>query len=145
MLFPDGPPTFPISAGLYAVCVKTMVYTEGTRVSRFRCLRGNDATLGTVLDEVGVDFGQVGMFDPVALHDSCADLSDEDGDEIVNQLNALELVGLVRYGNVRPSWMAVVSAGFGDGGYPIYDLTWGGCRVGLEVAFIEPAHMAKEP
>jgi hypothetical protein len=144
IFFRDLPPSpaFEVERGTYRALVKVMTYSDKRRVSRLRVIRGDSCSLGAHLADVGVDFGQVGIFDP-ALLEAAAEKVDELGPtDMLPDLNSIEEYGVARIEGAEDAVMAVACSGFGDGGYPIHELVSAGRRVGLEVVFIGPEVLA---
>jgi hypothetical protein len=139
MLYRDlpAPPTFDMAVGTYTVSVRIMAYGEDKRVSRLRVFGTATAIVGALIGDVGVDFGQVGVFDPILLNQISDRMSEEQAMNMVNELGAIGLAGVVHPGE-GDATMPVVSSGFGDGRYPIHELVHAGHRVGIEIVFIGP-------
>jgi hypothetical protein len=131
------PPTFEIDAGTYSVAARLVVYPEDTRVSRLRLLTHASAKLGARIGDVAVDFTQIGVFDPVVLNDASDRLSEDQARRMLDERMAVGLYGVAHFGE-EEAIMPITSSGFGDGRYPIHELTVGGRRVGIEVVFIGP-------
>ena len=123
MFFRDLPPspTFEVVRGTYRVLAKIMTYPDDRRISRLRALIGHSATLGPRLDEVGVDFAQVGVFDPVVLDAAAEKMDDAQGERFSTELDRVTEFGVAHVGDDERAVMAVASSGFGDGGCPIHD------------------------
>jgi hypothetical protein len=144
MFFRDLPPspTFAVARGLYHVRAKLVTYADDRRVSRLQILRGEIATLGHRLGEVGVDFAQVAVFDPVVLDAAAEAMDDAQAEQFVAELDAIEEYGIAHLGLDERAIMPLAASGFGDGGYPIHELVHKGERVGMEVVFIGPEVLA---
>lgn len=137
-------PTFDVECGTYQVMAKIMTYPGDRRVSRLRAILSEPSTSGSRLDDVGVDFAQVGAFDPVILDEAGEKMDNAEGEKMVADLDlgAIQEFGVVQFGAGERAVMPVVVSGFGDGGYPIHELLCDGKRVGVEVVFIGSAVLA---
>ena len=144
MFFRDLPPspTFDVESGTYRVMAKIITYPGDRRVSRLRAILTQPSTFGPGLYDVGVDFAQVGIFDPVVLDEAGENMDNAKGEEMLADLGAIQEFGVVRLGADERAIMAVAVSGFGDGGYPIHDLLLDGKRVGVEVVFVGPEVLA---
>jgi hypothetical protein len=140
MFFRDLPPspTFDVECGTYRVMAKLMTYPGDRRVSRLRAILDDPSSFGSRLDDVGVDFAQVAVFDPVVLDQAAEKMDEAEGEKWLAALNAVQEYGMVRLGSDEHAIMPVAKSGFGDGGYPIHELLVGAKRVGVEVVFIGP-------
>jgi hypothetical protein len=132
------PPTFDVECGTYRAAVKLIQYPVERRVARLRVLIGEAAMLGPEVGEVGVDFAQVGIFDPIILNAVSERMDTIQGEKVFGELIAIEPYGVVHFGDDEAAIMLVARSGFGDGGYPIRDLLHNDIRVGVEVIFIGP-------
>jgi hypothetical protein len=143
MFFGDLPPspTFDVECGAYRVMAKTMTYPGDRRVSRLRATLTEPSTFGPRLDDVGVDFAQVGVFDPVIWQEA-GEKMENALSEIVDDLCAIREFGVVQLGTDERAIMPLARSGFGDGGYPIHELLLDGKRVGVEIVFIGPEVLA---
>jgi hypothetical protein len=130
--------TFDVECGTYRVMAKIMTYPGDRRVSRMRAILREPSSFGSRLDDVGVDFAQVAVFDPVVLDQAAKKMDEAEGEKWVAALNAVQEYGIVRLGSDKQAIMPVATSGFGDGGYPIHELLLDGKRVGVEVVFIGP-------
>lgn len=144
MFFRDLPPspTFDVECGTYRVMAKIMTYPGDRRVSRLRATLKEPSTFGPRLADVGVDFAQVGVFDPVILDQAGEKMDNAEGEKIVADLGAIQEFGVIQFGADELAIMPLAASGFGDGGYPIHELLLGGKRVGVEVVFIGPEVLA---
>lgn len=144
MFFRDLPPspTFDMECGTYRVMAKTMNYADDTRVSRLRATLKEPSTLGPRLDDVGVDFAQVSIFDPVVLDAAGKELDDTQAEKMIADLDAIRDFGVIQLGEDQRAVMPLAVSGFGDGRYPIHELLLDGKRVGLEIVFIGPEVVA---
>lgn len=140
MFYNDLPPspTFEVESGEYRILAKSITFPGDIRVSRLRAILYEPCELGRRLDDVGVDFAQVGLFDPLMFDEVGDNLSTEEQEKLLADLDAIQEFGVVQFGSDARAIMALASSGFGDGGYPIHELTLDGKRVGLEVVFIGP-------
>lgn len=140
MFFRDLPPapTFDVECGTYRVLAKTMTYPEDIRVSRLRAILREPATVGRRLNYVSVDFAQVGIFDPVILDEAAEKMDNADEKKMLAALDSIQEFGIASLGSDPCAIMPLAVSGFGDGGYPIYELLNEGKRVGVEVVFIGP-------
>ncbi|WP_010581967.1 hypothetical protein [Schlesneria paludicola] len=138
MFFRDLPPspTFDVESGTYRIMVKTITYPGDRRVSRLRAILTEPSSLGPRLDDVGVDFAQVGIFDPVVLDEAGEKMDNAESEKMVADLDAIQEFGVVQLGADERAIMPLAVSGFGDGGYPIHELLLDGKRVGIEVVFI---------
>lgn len=144
MFFRDLPssPTFDVECGTYRVLAKTITYPGDKRVSRMRAFLKEPATLGPRVDDVGVDFAQVGIFDPVILDQAAERMDHAEGEKMIADLEAIQEFGAIQLGAEEQAIMPVAASGFGDGRYPIHELLLDAKRVGLEVVFIGPEVLA---
>jgi hypothetical protein len=144
MFFRDLPPspTFDVGCGTYRVMAKTMNYPSEKRVSRLRAISKEPSTFGPRLDDVAVDFAQVGIFDPVILDEAGEKMDNAAAEKMVADLGDIQEFGIIQLGDDEQVIMPVAVSGFGDGGYPIHELLLDGKRVGLEVVFIGPEVLA---
>ncbi|HXL25990.1 MAG TPA: hypothetical protein VN952_04880 [Chthoniobacterales bacterium] len=142
MFFRDSPPspTFEVECGTYRVMAKLITYPKesGRRVSRLRAILHEPSFFGSRLDDVGVDFAQVGVFDPIILDEAGEKMDNAQGEKMVADLGAIQDFGIVQFGSDERAIMPLASSGFGDGNYPIHELLFDGKRVGVEVVFIGP-------
>jgi len=140
MFFRDLPPspTFDVQCGTYRVMAKIVTYPGHRRVSRLRATLNEPSSFGSRLDDVGVDFAQVGVFDPVVLDEAGEKMDNTEGEKMVADLGAIQEFGVVQFGTDERAIMPLAVSGFGDGGYPIHELLLDGKRVGVEVVFIGP-------
>ena len=140
MFYRDLPPptTFEIANATYDVAIKLMNYPGDQRVSRLRVLLGQTADFGPRLEDVGVDFAQVGVFDPRVLEKASESLSEKQCEELIEQFNTMHLYSVAQFGSEPNAMMPFANSGFGDGRYPIHDLLRDGNRVGIEIVFIGP-------
>jgi hypothetical protein len=139
MFFRDlpPPPTFDMPCSVYEVAAKIMTYPDDRRVSRLRAALDERATMGSPLARVGVDFAQVGVFDPVVLDSAAEKMDNSEGEDMLTALDAITEYGVVHLGKDPVATMPTVVSGFGDGSYPIYELVRDeGRRAGVEVIFI---------
>jgi len=144
MFFRDLPPspTFDVECGTYRVLGKIMTFPGDRRVSRLRANLHEPSSFGSRLGNVGVDFAQVGVFDPVILDEAGAKMDNTEGEKMVADLAAILEFGVVQLGPDERALMPLAVSGFGDGGYPIHELLLDGKRVGVEVVFIGPEVVA---
>jgi len=144
MFFRDLPPspTFNVECGKYRVMAKIVTYPGDRRVSRLKAILHEPSSLGSRLDDVGVDFAQVGIFDPVILDEAGEKMDNVESEMMVAALGAIQEFGVVQLGADERAIMALAVSGFGDGGYPIHELLLDGKRVGIEVVFIGPEVLA---
>jgi hypothetical protein len=144
MFFRDLPPspTFDVERGTYRVMAKLMSYSNDKRVSRLRAILKEPSIFGPRLDDVGVDFAQVGIFDPEILDEAGAKLGEFESEKMVADLDAIQTFGVVQLGSDERAIMPLAISGFGDGSYPIHELLHNERRVGLEVVFIGPEVLA---
>lgn len=144
MFFRDLPPspTFEVECGTYRVMAKTITYPGDRRVSRLRAILKEPSSFGPRIDDVGVDFAQVGVFDPVVLDEAGEKMDNAEGEKMVTDLGAIKEFGVVQLGGDEDAIMPLAVSGFGDGGYPIHELLLDGKRVGVEVVFIGPEVLA---
>jgi hypothetical protein len=144
MFFRDLPPspTFDVECGAYRVMAKRMTYPGDRRVSRLRAILQKPSSFGSRLGDVGVDFAQVGVFDPVVLDEAAEKMDAVESEKMVADLDAIQDFGVVQVGCDQRAIMPLTVSGFGDGGYPIHELLLNGKRVGVEVVFIGPEVLA---
>jgi hypothetical protein len=144
MFFRDLPPspTFDVECGTYRVTAKTITYAGDRRVSRLRAMVKEPSSFGPRLGDVRVDFGQVGIFDPVILDEAGEKMDNAEGEKMIANLDAIREFGVVQLGPDERAVLPLAVSGFGDGGYPIHELLLDGKRVGLEVVFIGPEVLA---
>ncbi|MCE9553021.1 MAG: DUF4241 domain-containing protein [Planctomycetes bacterium] len=144
MFFCDHPPspTFDVERGMYRVMVKRIAYHDNPRISRLRAILEEPSSLGLQLADVGVDFAQVGVFDPVVLEEAGENMDIAAGEKMVADLGAIDEFGIVQLGGNDIATMPVAVSGMGDGRYPILELLLDQKRVGVEVVFIGPEVVA---
>jgi hypothetical protein len=128
MFFRDLPPspTFEVECGTYRVMLKTVTYPGDRRVSRLRAFVREPSSFGDHLDDVGVDFAQVGVFDPSILDEAADKMDTVQSEQMVAELDAIADFGIVQLGTDERAIMPVVRSGFGDGRYPIHELVFDG-------------------
>jgi hypothetical protein len=129
------------SPGIYDLHAKVVAYGSEKRVSRLRVVqRGAQGySLGDALEEEAVvDVAGLAVCDADALERAWGD--DEDStlealqDWMPIEKAAVELI-IPKYPDAT---LYMVESGFGDGSFPIFELSENGIRVGFEVELIEP-------
>jgi hypothetical protein len=121
--------------GRYVVQIRLVPDT--TRVARVRVCSAAPRQRGERLGEVGVDFAMLALLNAC---DASAFQAYDTPDGIqtwTHLLAALGPAGLLPYGERLESHLVVVRTGNGDGRYPVFALTNGSQRVGLEVVFVD--------
>jgi hypothetical protein len=82
------------------------------------------------------------VFDPGVVTATQRDMDPADHRRMCEEMNVREF-GVVRFPPDDRAVMPVAVSGFGDGGYPVYELVRDGRRVGVEVVFIGPEVLAE--
>lgn len=131
---PDGV-VVDVQPGTYAVLAS--VGDHGI-VSRMRVSpRGVQPSRGVQLGEVGVDFAQVGAFDPSIVDDVLSAMTFEESEALLDEMEVTPF-GVSHYDRSGRGTMPFVTSGRGDGTYPAYALMDRGVPVGVEVVFVGP-------
>lgn len=122
----------PLSPGEYGVDVRVADYGSEFRIAGLRAVEvGSSPAIGAELGETWADTATQGFCD-AASYTSATEESAEDVSEAATELDA----GAIQLPSGHT--MFVVSCGFGDGEWPVYELLDGNRRVGFQVEFIEP-------
>jgi hypothetical protein len=129
-------PSINLQPGEYQIAVTGIAYGRDKRIASMRCLSRNagNCTYGREIGEVPVDAGRVMVGDLQTMLDTFDGLDDDDEYDNLfdDELDAFLITA--KNGNN----IAVLSAGFGDGSYPVRELVHGGKVVGVEIVFIHP-------
>ena len=132
--FYDEPILLSVPAGQYSVMVRYGSNDGGRYVSALRVACGNDLVRGSRLDDVLIDFGQIGVCDRDAAEAAFDILGDVGMPTYYNQLQTTELAKTVTLPNNVE--MFIVRSGFGAGLYPVYVLGASGqVPAGVEIDF----------
>ena len=139
----DGGVVVELQAGNYLIEGKVAKYGRDKRVSRIRMvLPGVVSKLGATLDEAGVDSGTIAMFDAEEIGTLCEADEDRGADRVLSAWSEADTeqgdCGVAILDAETGLKMPYASAGFGDGGYPIYELLSDSGRIGVEIEFIRP-------
>jgi len=116
--FYDEPVLLSVPAGRYSVMVRYGSNEGGKYISALRVARGDDFVRGARLDDLLVDFGQIGVCDRDAVERAFDILGDAGMPTYYEQLQTTELVKTVNLPNDVE--MFIARSGFGDGLYPVY-------------------------
>jgi hypothetical protein len=133
-------PLVDVPPGHYGVAVRCMQWGEDRRVSRLRVLlKGRRGQRGEEVGAVSIDTAKCGVCDPEVF--SAAWRAHPGGEvaatnELEYQITGGALYGAVALDEQHGAVMVFVRSGFGDGGYPVYELISRSKRVGVEVVFI---------
>ena len=137
--------TVKVPAGEYAVQSKAMDFGGRKRVSRLRVVLDPAANprLGKQVGETGTDTARMSICDIAALDDAIGG----DDDRFQEQITAHDYkdCGVLKFRMKKIISMPYVSTGFGDGGFPVFELRSGRRRVGLELEFIPPNYVVVAP
>ncbi|HVX84856.1 MAG TPA: hypothetical protein VH253_08580 [Phycisphaerae bacterium] len=130
--------TLKLPPGRYQVAIKRVQYLDEqyTRVSRVRVSNSKGAQLGPQIDRVGVDAATLGIVDASALSDDNTEEWERHTAEIESSWQSGEDCGYVQWGDADSAIMAHVSTGYGDGTFPVCELTLNQQRAGFEIEFI---------
>ena len=118
--FYDEPVLLSVLPGEYSVMIRYGTSEGAKYVSSLRVARGNDLVRGSRLEDLVVDFGQIGVGDRDAIEKAFDALGDAGMQAYYVQLQTTELVKTVDLPNNAK--MLVTRSGFGDGLYPVYIL-----------------------
>ncbi len=122
--------------GAYSVRAKVMRYGKDKRISRIQVSlkNGSDANLGAVIGTAGTDIAIIGICDAERIQAACEENPDECGEDIKQDAFGIDSSGVVH----RDSCIIpVVSSGFGDGEFLVYELLSAAGREGAEIEFIK--------
>lgn len=129
--------TASLPAGTFEVKVKVMPFGWDVRVSRLRIVRTDSPlVLGNQMGEIGIDAANIAIcnFPP---HEAAKD--ELTGEKIYAALvDQNGLAKIFKPDGPAEDVIVAISTGFGDGRYPIYELTNDAGRAGLELVFIKP-------
>jgi len=134
-----------VPKGDYAVQAKAMDFAGRKRVSRLRVVlqTAENPALGDEVGEAGTDTARIAVCDIGAL-DAAVGSDDDQFQELVTAHDYKEC-GVVKFRLTRPVEMPYVSSGFGDGSGPVFELTAGRRRVGVELEFLRPGYVFEDP
>lgn len=118
--FYDEPVILSVPPGEYSVMVRYGMSDGARYVSSLRVARGNDLVRGSRLDDVLVDFGQIGVCDRNAVETAFDVLGDGGMHTYYDQLQTTDLIKTVTLPNKVE--MFIARPAFGDGLYPVYML-----------------------
>jgi hypothetical protein len=132
--FYDEPVLLSVPPGEYFVMIRYGTSEGAKYVSGLRVVRGPEPIRGSRLDDVVVDFGQIGVGDRDAVEKAFDVLGDSGMQAYYGQLQTTDLVKTVKLpDNVE---MFIARSGFGDGVYPVYVLGASGqIPAGIEIDF----------
>jgi hypothetical protein len=135
--FYDEPVLLSLLPGHYSVMIRYGSNDGAKYVSAMRVARGTDLVRGSRLDDVVIDFGQVGVCDRDAVEKAFDVLGDAGMSNYHDQLQTNDLVKTVILPNKAE--MFIVRSGFGDGLYPVYLLGASDqIPAGIEIDFEHP-------
>jgi hypothetical protein len=132
-----------LKKGRYTIDAKLMRYGQYLRVSRARVfLIGSSPRLGANIDEANSDVSVLAIFDSDEVRHLCNDDADNGADMIGRAWSIADTeqgdCGIAVLDAAADLRMPYVHTGFGDGGYPVYELRSDSERVGVEIEFIKP-------
>lgn len=134
-----------LAPGNYRVEVQGFVRGSDRRCARFRVyLEGSKPKLGQQLGTVATDLATMGFYDPKCFQSLRKQGSEEFfawGESAFDASKSSH--GVLVHDLKRSAILPYVTSGFGDGTYPVYELTQLNRRVGFEVEFISES-AAKE-
>ena len=134
-----------LEPGNYRVEVQGFVRESDRRCARFRVyLEGSKPELGQQLGTVATDLATMGFYDPKCFQSLRKQGSEEFfawGESAFDASKSSH--GVLVHDLKRSAILPYVTSGFGDGTYPVYELTQQNRRVGFEVEFISES-AAKE-
>jgi hypothetical protein len=130
-----------VPPGIYVIQAKAMDFSGRKRVSRLRVVlqAAGKPSLGKQVGETCTDTATMAVCDIGALDDAVG-VEYERFQELVSQHDYQDC-GSVRLQMQKPIEMPYVSTGFGDGGFPVFELSSGPRHVGMEVEFIPPGYV----
>lgn len=135
----------PVLPGEYVLSVKGMDFEGHRRTSRARvCLSSiQEPKVCDKLGEVWVDVGDLGICDIAALEYALTpDLTYPYQDELRDRSAEMSKMHFVY--PLGEFEIALLTTGFGDGVYPVYELRSGGQAIGLEVEFLERRYIYRD-
>ncbi len=140
---PAPSPVVHLPPGTYVSEVRCMQWGKYSHVSRLRVfLKGNHVQLGKKIGGVNTDTGAIGVCDVDVFGAAWRNYPGGDaGSEVEDHVTGEEKYGVFALDKQHRAVMAFARAGFGEGGYPVYELVSGSKRVGIEIDFIKE----KEP
>lgn len=118
--FYDEPVILSVPPGEYSVMVRYGMSGGAKYVSSLRVARGKELVRGSRLNDVLVDFGQIGICDRDAVENAFDILGDAGMQTYYEQLQTTDLVKTISLPNKVDIFVA--RPGFGDGLYPVYVL-----------------------
>ena len=127
-----------VDPGCYSVRAKAIDFGGDKRVSRLRvCRQDAQPEVGGKIGDTWTDTAITGICD----HEVFAEIWGEDddaSDAIIRPTldDYSDCHGIAVLDQARHVIMPFVDSGFGDGSFPIFELTQGGHRIGFEVEFI---------
>lgn len=125
--------TIVLEPAQYRVEVRVADYGSECRIAGLRAIKaGTTPSLGTQLGESWADTATQGLCDAASF----ADAAEEDPENVAEAAMEVDAAAIIELPDGSP--MFVVSCGFGDGEWPVFELVEGGQRVGLQVDFIAP-------
>lgn len=131
-------PLVDLPPGHYGVAARCMQWGGGRRVSRLRVLlEGRRGQRGAEIEAVSIDTSKCGVCDPEVFSAAWRAYPGDAVNEVESHVTSGEIYGAFALGEQDGAVMAFARSGFGDGGYPIYELISRSQRVGVEIVFIE--------
>ncbi len=132
-----------LKPGAYLIEAKVMKFGQARRISRVRLfLKGSSPIVGDPVGEANADVAHIAFFDSEAverfLHDNSERAEDIIPDAYWLADDQQGECGVALLDATADLKMPYVWTGFGDGGYPAYELRSGSDMVGVEIEFIKP-------
>jgi hypothetical protein len=132
---------YDLPPGDYVVAARCMQWGKDRRVSRLRVvLKGASVQIGKEIGGVNTDTAAIGVCDLDVFSAAWRDHPGDAANKMEYHVTGEEIYGSFALDKHR-AVMAFAHTGFGDGGFPIYELVSGSKRVGIEIEFIKE----KEP
>jgi len=128
-----------VDTGNYLVTAKAIDFGGDKRVSRLRvCLHGVEAELGGKIGETWTDTAITGICDHETFSEAWGD-DDDASDAIIRPTldDYCDGHGVALLNDASGAVMPFVDSGFGDGTFPVFELSRAGRRSGFEIQFIE--------
>jgi hypothetical protein len=133
---------YDLPPGDYVVAARCMQWGKDRRVSRLRVvLKGSSFQIGKEIGGVNTDTAAIGVCDLDVFSAAWRDDPGDAANKMEYHVTSEKIYGSFALDEEHRAVMAFVRTGFGDGGYPVYELVSGPRRVGAEVVFIKE----KEP
>lgn len=129
---------YDLPPGDYIVAARCMQWGTDRRVSRLRVvLKGSSVQLGKEIGSVCTDTAVIGVFDLDVFSAAWRDHPEAAANKMEDHVTGEEIYSSFALDEQHRAVMAFAHTGFGDGGYPVYELLSGSKRVGVEVVFIK--------